>query len=398
MAQTFKTPADVASEYLLFLKGLQPTINIDQQDSDWWIRSQVVGGVVSGVYADQLLISNDAFPQKARHDAIGRFLDLYLQRDFLAATQAQGLAAVTGTNGMTVPQNLQMGYAPNGNVYLSIASQVLPGTTGLIAVKSVAAGQNQNLLDGALLNITSPPAGLLPTAVVSGGILDGKDPESDAQARAAVLLRIRSGLSVGRVTDYIQYAMQADPSVTSASVVRFPFGLGTVAVYITSGTTDIDTALNSGLPISIIPSGALITTVQNYLNVNSPETDCVSVFGPTQLAIDVTVKVRYAQGIGSTILSGQTLTQDQLVIREVKRALYKTPVGGRQLGTPASGYVVCSEIEQTIDLMLSASPVTSGTLPVLLERQVANLAASGSDLMILGYQAPIPGTITLVSF
>lgn len=389
------TTSEVASDYLDELKSLKPSVNKDQTDSDWWIRSRVTGSVVAGVYADQRLIANDAFPQRSRHDAIQRALDLYLQRDFLPATQGIGNVAVTGNPGQVVATNLQLLYTPNGNTYLSQASVTLDAIagTGVLPVLSVAAGQNQNLNSGALLNIPSPPVGLLSTAVVSGDISDARNPETDTQARAAILERIREHLSVGRVSDYIQYSKLGDNSVVSASVARFPYGLGTVGVYITAGTTDIDAAIDDGVPINIIPSDALVDKIQDYLDINRPVTDCVTVLKPIPSPIDVTLGVSLFQGTLDTILSGQTLTQRELIEREVHRALYKTPVGGRLIGI--SGYVVASEIEETIDLKLSAEAPVAGSIPILLDRQISPLSVTGYNRSLLPNETPIPGIITI---
>ena len=398
-----KPPSEIAQDYLDELKLLKPGLNVDQQDSDWWIRSRVVGSVLAGVYADQRLISNDAFPQRARHDALRRFLEEYfgdqgVQGDFLPATQAQGNVAVTGDPGQVVSQGLQAVYPPNGNTYISLSTVTLDAIagTGVIPFKSSAAGQAQNLSDGAILNLPSPPTGLQATASVSGGLSDARDPETDTEARARILIRIREPLGVGRVSDYIQYAMAADPAVVSASVARFPYGLGTVGVYITSGTTNVDAAIDAGEAISVIPSDALVATVQAFLEINRPVTDCVTVLKPVAVPINVTVAARYAQGSGATILSGQTLTQDQLVQREVHRALYKTPVGGRVMG--ATGFVVASDIEETIDIKLSGEPFVAGAIPILLDRQVYPLSATGYNRALQPNETPIPGTITVVSF
>lgn len=396
-----KTPSQVADDYLTQLKALKPDVNISQTDSDWWIRSRVVGGVVAGLYADQRLIANDAFPDRARHDAIARFLNLYFNSGFISATQALGNVTVTGNPGTNVQQALQFVYPPNGNTYQSTQVVVLPAATGgqvtgLVPVQSVNSGQGQNLLAFASLTIPSPPAGLLSTAIVDkNGLADARDAETDSEARARIVLRIRQSLSVGRVSDYIQYSELADPSVTSASVIRYAFGLGTVAVYITSGTTNIDEAIDQGQAISVIPSNALVAKVQAFLDINSPVTDCVTVLKPVVATQDVTVNVKYLSGTGSTILSGQTLTQDQLVQREVKRAIYKTPVGGRVIG--ASGYILASEIEQTIDAKLSDESVVVGSIPILLDRQVLPLSLSGYNRGLLSSEAPTPGIITVVS-
>lgn len=397
MAIVFKTPTDVANEYLAELKGLKPELNTDQTDNDWYIRSRVIGGVAAGIYADQRQLANDPFPQRARRDAIAKHLETYFEapdNQFKPATQANGVVMVSGDIGATVPAGMQFLYAPNGNAYQTTESIVLEAPTGAVEAISVAAGQNQNLLAGATLQVTSPPAGIESSATVLEDFADAREAETTSEAAQRVLDRIRQPLSVGRESDYIQYAREADPSVVSASVRRYPFGLGTVAVYITSGTTDIDAAVDSGTDVTIIPSDQLVETVQDYLESNKPITDCVTVLKPTPLEIDVTVRVRLKQGDLDTILSGQTITQRALIQREVKRALYKTPVGGYVFDDV--GYIVNSVIEETIDVGLSASPETVGKLAILLDRQVDDLAASGANRMILPNEAPIPGTITVV--
>jgi uncharacterized phage protein gp47/JayE len=389
----FLTPSEIGDNYLTYLQSLKPSVNVSQTDSDWYIRSRVNGGVVAGIYADQMLISNDAFPQSARHEALGQFLELYLQRTFLSPTVAQGFLGVTGTIGLTLPQGLQAVYQPNGNAYFLQSAFTFTSTTGAVPLQSAASGQAQNLLDGAILNFPSPPAGLNAVGIVSGGLSDARDAETDLEASSAVITRIQSTPSVGRITDYQFYALQADPSVVSASIQRYVFGLGTVGVYITSGTTNIDEAIDNGQAINVIPSPQLLATVQAFLNINRPITDCVYVFAPNTIVQDVNVVCVFAQGDANTILTGQTLTQGQLVQREVNRALYKTPVGGFQLNS--SGYVVASYVEETIDAMLSNQSVVVGSIPILLDRRVAPLTASGFNRLMLVHEVVTPGNITI---
>lgn len=396
MALEFKSATDVGEEYLTELKLLKPEFNTKQVDNDWWIRSRVLGGAMAGLYADQRLVSNDAFPQRSRRDSLERWLDLYLERGFNGATQAQGSAKISGTPGSTLTAGAQMLYTPNGNAYTTQEDVTLTAATGSVPVISVGSGQNQNLLAGAALTISSPPSGIDAAAEVLEAISDGRNAETESEASAAVVRRIRQPLSVGRDSDYEQYAKEANPAVVSSKVLRYPFGLGTVGVFITSGTTDIDQAIDNGEDISIIPSDQLVEEVQAYLQQNKPTTDCVTVFKPAELPIDVTVYVRYAAGGHDTIIAGQTLTQKELVQREVRRALYKTPVGGRRLG--ALGYVVASDIEETIDVMLSGEPVTVGSVPILLDRQVADLSATGVNRRVLASEAIVPGTINVVTF
>lgn len=399
MALSYKTPEEIANQYLTYLKGLKPEVNIKQKDSDWWVRGQVIGGVLAGIYADQQKIADDIFPQSARREAIEKHLNLYFNEGFKAATQSEGYLLVTGATGSIVPAGTQFEYTENGNLYTADDEVELgAATTGLVAVTSVISGQDQNLLEGAELTVQSPPAGIDSTATVYDGDLSGgRNEESNTEAVARILTQIRTPLAGGKTADYQQFALDADSSVVSASIIRYPFGFGTVGIVITAGTNDIDAALDAGDPIVLIPSDELIATVQNYIETQCPVTDCPTVMAPASAGIDVTVKVRFSSGDKDTILSGQTLTQGELVEREVKRAIYKLPAGGRVFG--ASGYVVASEIEEMIDYNLSASPIAIGEkLEIVVDRQVEDLSASGANRGILPTEIALPGTITIEEF
>lgn len=395
MAIVIKTPSQVADDYLSHLGAIKPDINTGQQDSDWYIRSRVLGGAFSGVLLDQKKLSNDAFPQSARHEALAKHLELYFADTFKAPTVGTGPVKFTGTNGSTMLAGTLLTYATNGNTYTTDSDLTLNGPSGVVTVTSVSTGQSQNLLENTVLTLASPPAGFDSTATVYGGnISDARDGETDAQASARIVERVREKLGGGKVSDYKQFALDADPSVVAANVLRFPYGFGSVGIVITAGTQDIDGALDRGEAVVVTPSAALIEKVQAYIDEQKPVTDCAFVQSPGEIPIDVTVKVTYANGHNSTIPSGQTLTQAQLVQREVKRALYKTPPGGFTIG--ASGFVVASHIEEVIDIGLSAQPYSVGTLEILIDRQVEKLAASGYNRLILGNEIATPGTITVV--
>ena len=272
----------------------------------------------------------------------------------------------------------------------------LAGTSGAVNIISVNVGQAQNLLEGAELTISSPPSGIDSTALVYGDdVKDGKNEESEAEASARILARMRAAIRGGTKEDYDQWAIEADPSVSSANTLRFAFGFGTVAVVITAGTTDIDAALDNGDPVILEPSDEVIAAVQTYIDAKRPVTACPTVIGATEIPIDVTVRVRFAQGDSDTVLADQTLTQAELVQREVKRAIYKTPPGGRQFD--GIGYVVASEIEEMIDFNLSSAPIEVGDkFEIITDRQVDDLSLTGVNIAILADQVAVPGTITIV--
>lgn len=352
---------------------------------------------MSGGYADQRKIADDAFPQSARREALSKHLKLYFDRDFNGAQPADGFVLVSGTPGSSVPLLTEFVYAPNGNTYQSTSVVVLSGPTALVPIQSVNSGQSQNLLAGAPLTLSSPPSGIDTNATASTNIADGKDAESNDEAAAAILNRVQQPPAGGTANDYATYAKAASPSVTSAAIVRYLFGLGTLGIVITAGTSDIDAALNNGDPVIREPSDALITTVQNYVDAVKVLTDCVHVIGPNPVTIEVNVRCRFATGDENTLDEASGISQGNLVRREVKRAIYKTPPGGRRFGN--NGYVVASEIEEVIDNGLSAEPYNTGVYAqILLDRQVQDLSPTGVNRLIDSRELAEPGTINILSF
>lgn len=397
MTLEFRSPAQVADEYLLHLKSLRPEVNTDQEDSDWYIKGRVLGGIAGGIYSDQRRIADDAFPQSARREALERHLFVYFNDGFRQPTQSNGFVLITGATGTTVPaDSLELVYEPNGNIYSNTDEFTISQATGAkVPVQSVNTGQDQNLLEDSILTIGSPPAGIDSEAtVIDGPLADGSDIESNEAASTRILDRIRDPIRGGTQNDYEQWALEADDAVTRATILRYANGLGTVGVVITAGTTDIDTAIDNGDPIVVTPSAALIQTVKDYIDTRRPITDCVRVLPPIEIAQDVTVSVRFSQGDSSTILAGQTLTQGEIVAREITRGLYRHPVGGYFFG--ASGFVVASYLEETLDQQLSTAPETIGALPIVTDRFVADLSASGRNRGLLTNEVVIPGTITVV--
>lgn len=401
-AIVYKTPSQIADQYLRMVQSLKPEVNTAQTDSDWWVRSRAVGGVVGGINADLIKIANDAFPTSARREALEEHLKFYFGSGFKPASVSDGHVLVTGDPGSSVSSGQNFQYDANGNLYAATANVNFGAApSAIVPVQSIATGQNQNLLEGAILSIPSPPAGVDPTATVYGGdIRDGRDVETDDEAALRILLQVRTPIAGGKVSDYQQYALAADPRVVAASILRYPFGLGTVGVVITAGTTDIDTALNHGDPIVLEPSDELVAVVQAYVDAQAPDTDCPTVMGAASVPIDATIRIRFLSGSSSTLLDdplnpGQQMTQAQFVQREAQRAIWKTPPGGRIFA--ASGYVLASEIEQQIDANLSAKDDPIGAiLQIVVDRQCEDLSATGANRSLLGNQFPVPNIITIL--
>lgn len=392
-----KTPQQVAQEFLTQLAGLKPGLDVSLTDSDWYVKGQAIGGALAGVYSDQVLLANDPFPQSARISALLLHLQTYFaapNNSLILAQSASGYMSVTGTIGTVISTSMQAQYQPNGNVYQCVSGFTMAATAAVVQMQSVGTGQSQNIISGAPLLITNPPSGLQNFGAASGNFLLGRDQETSDQAAARILAFIQTPPDGGTASDYVRWALLASPFVTAASILRFPFGFGTVGVVIKSGTTDIDSAIDAGLPVFVSPTQDVINQVQAYINAVNPLTDCATVFGPTLQNVNIGVTAWFANGNSATPdPAGSQFTQGQLVANQVLKAVYGTPPGGRQI--EGVGYLLKSDIEEKIDSALSAELFQSGSNPILLDRYVGNLSATGPNLSLSGTVIVVPNVIVV---
>lgn len=404
----FLNPSQIQTRYFQILKSIKPSLNINDQNSDFVIRGKAFSGLVSGLYGDQAKVNNDTYISSARPEALalkGQDLNLFPQ----PATAADGpQVELTGTNGTVItPGQLTFLYVPTGVLYTNTTGGTVSGGILDVAVLCSVTGQIGNVLAPDSLQVVSPPSGIGASASIVQSIADGSDIETTDSYRARLLSREQNPPAGGNEFDYPNFAFEASPAVRTAFIRRFGRGLGTVDIYITTGTTDIDTAVTNGLSIVRIPSGPLIALVQAYYDSHAPLTDCPVVYAPTEVSPDATVNVDLASGLtlssvpSDPINNPLGLTVQQLIQREMGRAIYKFPVGGRLIPGFSNGFVVAADIEEGLDVWLSAvvDPNTGqaiGKIPILADRQIQKLDGSNYNLALLANQLPKPGTMTVV--
>lgn len=405
---TFLTPAQIQAQYLQILKSLKPDLNINDPNSDFVIRGKVFSGLTSGVYGDQKKVNNDTYISSARPEALLQHGEDYdIQRQ--PATQAQSpQVRVPGVNGTIVgPGDLTFQYTPTGVIYTNTTGGTVAGGFLDVAVQATTTGQIGNVAAPDDLTVVSPPTGITSPATIMQNIADGADIESFDSYRARLLARRQSPPAGGTDADIKAYAFAGDPSVRSASIRRFGRGLGTVDLYITTGTTDIDTAVTQGFSIVRIPGPGAIANVQDYINSHVPLTDCDEVFAPTEINVNATMNVELASGItlatvpASADFNPLGLTVENLIKREMGRAIYKFPVGGRFIPSKDAGFVVASDIEASVDVWLSANPDPTtgqpqGRIPVLVSREIQMLSPPDYDLQIIANELPKPNVMTVI--
>lgn len=406
----FPTPSQLQTQYLQILQSIKPAVNTSDLNSDFVIRGNVFAAFASGLYGDQAKVDNDTFITSSSPQA------LTLHGQDLGVPQSQATPAssdsvtINGPNGTVVTAGqLTFIFNSTGITYTNTIGGTISGGNLIVGIQATTPGSIGNVSAPSSLSLIAPPSGIGALATLNDNLAGGSDVESTDSYRARLLSRLQMPPAGGNATDIRNFAFAADPAVRSVIVIPFALGLGTVGVYITTGSTDIDTAVTNGQSIVRVPSQTDINLVQAYMNANAPLTMCISVYGPTEIDFNGTVYVDLASGVilstipNDPVNNPLNLTVQQLIIREYGRALYKVPVGGWQLGSASPpGFIVASYIEQSMQQWLSSevdpvSGLTIGNIPVLADIRVPAIGdPSGTNFAIASNNIVAPGTITVV--
>lgn len=195
------------------------------------------------------------------------------------AVAAAGTVTLQGTAGGVLPAGQEL-RRDDGTLYRVQADGRTVGTTVTASVIALAAGQGGNAAAGQSLTLTSPVAGLQPTAqVAGGGIVGGLDAEDDTSLRARLLRRIQEPPHGGAAADYVAWALEV-PGITRAWAYPGRSGAGTVGVAVVADDQP-----------SPIPDGTLIAMVQAHLEEVRPVTCAVTAFAPEALAVPIAVRL-----------------------------------------------------------------------------------------------------------
>lgn len=253
-------------------------------DSDHFVRASAVAAAVESLHQHLWWLARQHFPDTADPDYLERQASLYGLSRKPAAT-ATGSVVLTGTPATPVSAGLLL-QAPNGQQYeVTENGAIGGGGTVELAAWALLAGPDGNLAAASALTIVVPEAGIASAAVAT--MAGGGVAEDDASLRARLLERMRNAPAGGNAADYVRWATEV-PGVGRAWCLPGRRGLGTVDVVIMAP---------GGLP-----SGGLLTAVQDHIEVHRPVTSDVLVLQPSLVAINITATV---------VLSGVSLAAAQ---------------------------------------------------------------------------------------
>lgn len=199
---------------------------------------------------------------------------------------ASGTVTATGVAASSIPAGTQIS-SPQDDLTYEVAATTVIGAGGdaSVPVNASAPGSAYNKQIKTILQFTSPPAGVDSEVVVEGiavndGIQGGTDLESDELLRSRVLARIQGGKLIGKPGDWEHWALEVS-GVTRAWESAGFLGAGSVGVFF----------LVDDNPISAIPSPGVVSTVQAYLDQESPIAYTNVAVAPADQQLAVTVNL-----------------------------------------------------------------------------------------------------------
>lgn len=350
----FKTQQQVTQDYITNIKAINTNANPEAIGTDWFVKSNIQGGVISGIYQDNYNTQQAVFIQ----NAYGSTLDYYLASKQLtprlAATPATGYAAIPEApdSTITIPSGTQL--TLGSSVYLTTATVTATPLdySMLVPIESQTTGSGTALANGTQINFSTSFDNI--SYLVIDSMNDGAPVESDSEVKYRILTVEATPKTGGNLPDYQNWAISQRNITNSFYQEANILGLNQLALYFMSGGGDVDTILasippgdysrtttqpdidNAGLYIdSVRPlfDNLVYNTVYTYI-VND-----VDDFNITDLVLTTDVTL-------ATILPGFTITVEDLIKRELRRAVLSTALGGVAIGS--NFYMILDGIQNQI--------------------------------------------------
>jgi uncharacterized phage protein gp47/JayE len=272
----------IRNRYLQAVANQRPDAAIGP-DSDHFVRATATAAVVEGLYAHQMWVYRQAFPDLADDDLMEKMAN---QRNIYrkAAAVATGTARFFGAATSPVAVGQQIFTAQS--IYYTATAAGVVGVDGYVdlAAAAIIAGTAGNQSPNTAATVNAPPAGLTGAATILT-MTGGADIESYDSLLSRLLLWLGEEAQGGNMDDYKRWTL-AVPGVARAYVFDVRRGAGTVDVV--------------PMPATGLPDAPLLAAVQAVLDVRRPvgmrNTSPVMALAPTPIVTPVTATLNIASG------------------------------------------------------------------------------------------------------
>lgn len=321
----FKTPTEVLQDMLDDHKDITGvTLAVTDLGRDEVVKLFPVAGAISALRSENQQTFDDIFPGSSSEQGLEKHLAKFLLPTRFQPQESDGRITLTGDVGFVIPAGYTVSRDLDGKRFIVTETPTIPAGGSIpVNFQSVDKGQNQNIEDAAaLFTAVSPIPQIVSAAVGASTFANGRNLETPGEMFERIEDHILKENTGGNLPAYEGFAREADPSVTSETAIKHVRGIGTVDLVITSGTTDIELAINNGDPVIRIPSAALIALVQAFVLVRNPTTDDLLTLAASELLFPIDFKYT----LRSETVSQRALT-DVALIKIIKIFVFSAKAG-----------------------------------------------------------------------
>jgi hypothetical protein len=384
----FRTQQQVTALYSNSVLALNNALQV-LTPGDWYFKANAIGSVGAGLSQDLFILQKQIFPQTASGsnlDSMLANLNLAPRAGNLPAIGTILFVAAAGTTYIVAQGQIFLNPLTNISYACTQTTVVTSSdfSTTPIPIASVQTGTGFIAPIGTTLNasppITDTTSANPETAFIVQTMADGVNSETDGEVANRIIFAFQNPPGAGSNSDFVNWAMQIS-GVTYAyvfDIFNSSFGLNIIYVTIFSGTFNPDVILlydgiatpPSGPPTWVTYSrnaSPLIPSVANYIQGVRPINNTVVVNTVDTYIIPLNINVTVTLATGFTLttnIPSVGLTSQQLIQREVRRAIISIPASGVLVN--GTSEIPISLIEQTLDAGLSATSVQTGIYAAIL--------------------------------
>lgn len=271
----------VRADFGGFTDGTTPPESVE------YVLANIQARLTRGLYGFLGYILRQAFPDSAEDTYFWRWFTIFgLEQK--QAIRWEGTLALTGSNGVTIPDGTQFQRA-DGSLYESDGAVVVSGGSATVVAHALETGAGANVEVAEPVSLSSPIPGVTPEGVVATVTQTGTDDEQVAEALLRLLAHLRTPPRGGGPGDYVRWALEvagntrawefpgiAGPNTVSVAYVRDNDGSGS-AILPDAGERAATLAyLETVVPVTVTPlvielTASLVTVTFSSLTPNTPE-------------------------------------------------------------------------------------------------------------------------------
>lgn len=247
---TIPTIAEIKAEILADIEASSTTSSL-LPVSVWEVLATAMAGAQKLLYILGLWLYNQIFTVTMDDDALtARGAEFGLTQG--VATIWKGTATATGTDGTIIAAGKLITY--NSFAYEVDTAVEITGGSITVDLSSIDKGDDVNRNNGDSLSWSTPQSGLDSVALVASTTQEAQDAETIESFRAEIIARQKQKPQGGAIPDFNQWAKEVA-------------GIGENFTFRPSpGFVNVYPLTDEILPANRIPSGALLTAVEDHIN------------------------------------------------------------------------------------------------------------------------------------